>query len=84
MYKSLVGNYVRNMSIDKLREYVNKNYRNVSDSEIEVIYKYIKNYWQEIYDEDKTILNNLKNEVSPTTYREIIKLLDTAYNFKNR
>ena len=84
MYKSLVGNYVRNMSIDKLREYVNKNYRNVSDSEIEVIYKYIKNYWQEIYDEDKTILNNLKNEVSPTTYREILKLLDTAYNFKNR
>ena len=84
MYKSLVGNYVRNMSIDKLREYVNKNYRNVSDSEIEVIYKYIKNYWQEIYDEDKTILNNLKNEVSPTTYREIIKLLDTAYNYKNR
>ena len=84
MYKSLVGNYVRNMSIDKLREYVNKNYRNVSDSEIEVIYKYIKNYWQEIYDEDKTILNNLKNEVSPTTYREIIKLLDTAYNFKNK
>lgn len=84
MYKSLVGNYVRNMSIDKLRDYVNKNYRNVSDSEIEVIYKYIKNYWQEIYDEDKTILNNLKNEVSPTTYREIIKLLDTAYNFKNK
>lgn len=84
MYKSLVGNYVRNMSIDKLREYVNKNYRNVSDSEIKVIYKYIKNYWQEIYDEDKTILNNLKNEVSPDTYREIIKLLDTAYNFKNR
>lgn len=72
------------MSIDKLREYVNKNYRNVSDSEIKVIYKYIKNYWQEIYDEDKTILNNLKNEVSPTTYREILKLLDTAYNFKNR
>lgn len=84
MYKSLVGNYVRNMSIDKLREYVNKNYRNVSDSEIEVIYKYIKNYWQEIYDEDKTILNNLKNEISPSTYREIIMLLDTAYNFKNR
>lgn len=84
MYKALVGNYVRSMSIDKLREYVNKNYRNVSDSDIKVIYKYIKNYWQEIYDEDKTILNNLKNEVSPTTYREIIKLLDTAYNFKNR
>ena len=84
MYKALVGNYVRSMSIDKLREYVNKNYRNVSDSEIKVIYKYIKNYWQEIYDEDKTILNNLKNEVSPTTYREILKLLDTAYNFKNR
>lgn len=84
MYKALVGNYVRSMSIDKLREYVNKNYKNVSDSEIKVIYKYIKNYWQEIYDEDRNILNNLKNEVSPTTYREILKLLDTAYNFKNR
>ena len=84
MYKSLVGNYVRNMSIDKLREYVNKNYRNVSDSEIEVIYKYIKNYWQEIYDEDSSVLNNLKNEVSDSTYRKIIKLLDSAYNFKNR
>ena len=72
------------MSIDKLREYVNKNYKNVSDSEIKVIYKYIKNYWQEIYDEDRSVLNNLKNEVSDSTYRKIIKLLDAAYNFKNR
>ena len=61
MYKALVGNYVRNISIDKLRDYVNKNYRNVSDNEIKVIYKYIKNYWQEIYDEDRTVLNSLKN-----------------------
>ena len=84
MYKSLVGNYVKKMSIDKLREYVNKNYKGVSDNEIKVIYKYIKNYWQEIYDEDSSVLNNLKNEVSDSTYRKIIELLDNAYNFKNK
>lgn len=84
MYKALVESYIKSMSFDTLKNYVYKNYKNVSDEEIEIIYKYIKNRWKEIYDEDKEVLNELKNELSGPTYNEVIKLLNTAYKFKNK
>lgn len=84
MYKYLIENYIKNMTIDNLRDYINKNYQNVSDSEIEIIYKYIKTRWKEVYDEEENVLNELRQEISESTYKEIIKLLDMAYRYKNK
>lgn len=72
------------MSIDNLKSYICKNYKNVSDDEIKIVYKYIKNRWIEIYNEEQDVLNDLRQEVSSSTYNEIIKLLNTAYKFKNK
>ena len=84
MYKSLIENYMKRMNYQDVQNYVKKNYPEVSEEEIKVIYKYLKNRWEEIYDEKQEVLDDLKKEVSEETYKEIIKLLKTALNFKNR
>lgn len=84
MYKSLVENYIKNLSFDTLRNYISKNYRSITNKEMEVIYEYIKNRWEEIYDEDEQVIKELKYELSKDTFIEVKKLLSTAYKFKNR
>lgn len=84
MYKTLIANYIKKMTLEDVEHYVNQNYPDVTDAEIQVIYKYLKNRWVEIYDEDKQVLEDLKKEVSAETYDKITKLLATAVNFKNR
>lgn len=84
MYKNLISNYIKNMSLEDVKDYVSKNYEEVSEEEIKVIFKYIKNRWEEIYDEKPNVLEDLKKEVSTSTYEKIIKLLNSAMNLKKR
>lgn len=84
MYKSLVENYIKNMSFEDLNKYISKNYPFVTLGEKKVIYEYLKNRWQELYHEDEKILLEIKEKVSASTYQEILKLLNMAYQIKNR
>lgn len=84
MYKTLIENYIKNLNYETLDKYINKNYPFVTKEEKQIIYSYIKNNWQEIYDEDKSILLEIKEKVSNKTYEEITKLLNNAYKLKNR
>lgn len=84
MYKIIIENYINKMTFDTLKEYINTNYNNVSENEIKVIYYYLKNNWEDLYNEDKNILEKIKKEVSNNTYEEIVKLLSIAYKFKHK
>lgn len=84
MYKKLIESYIKNMNFEDVKSYISKNYKDVSEDEVKVIYKYIKNRWEEIYDENPTVLEELKKEVSSSTYERIIELLKTAMNLKKR
>lgn len=82
MYKSFIAMYIRNLSLEDVKNYVSFNYQDVSDKEISVIYRYIKNRWEEIYDENPVVLEDLKKEVSPATYQKILELLERVKKFK--
>ena len=84
MYKAIVEKYVKNLDFDTFKSYVSKNYDGVLEYEVKIIYDYIKNRWLDIYNEDKSVLLELKKEVSENTFLEVEKLLDSAYKFKNR
>lgn len=84
MYKSLVENYIKNMSFGDLDKYISKNYPSVSLDEKKIIYDYLKNRWEDLYNEDEKVLFEIKEKVSISTYQEILKLLKMAYQFKNR
>ncbi len=56
MYKNLVESYIKRMSLADLEKYISKNYPSVSKDEVNIIYKYLKTRWQELYYEDTNVL----------------------------
>lgn len=84
MYKSLVQNYIKNLSFSDLDKYISKNYPSVTMDERKIVYHYLKNRWEDLYNEDEKVLFEIKEKVSKSTYQEILKLLKMAYQFKNR
>lgn len=82
MYKSFIAMYVKNLSLEDVKNYISLNYQDVSDEEVSIIYRYIKNRWEEIYDENPVVLEDLKKEVPPATYQKILELLEQVKKFK--
>ena len=58
------------------------NYKNiiVSDSELQVIYRYIKNDYKRFFNDPTVVLNEVKNKVSDNTFKEIMILYDKYKN----
>lgn len=81
MYKQLLKNYIDKLKKEDIIKYIDNNNYQVSDKEINIIYFYIKNYWQELFDNDDEIWKKLKNDISDKTYIEIIKLYNKYKNF---
>lgn len=82
MYKSFIAMYVKNLSLEDVKNYISLNYQDVSDEEVSIIYRYIKNRWEEIYDENPVVFEDLKKEVSTATYQKILELLEQVKKFK--
>lgn len=81
MYKQLLKEYVSRLKKEDVIKYINNNDYEVTDKEIDVIYFYIKNYWEDIYNGDEEILKKIKNDVSDKTYLEVVKLLNKFKRF---
>lgn len=72
--KNLIKNYIDKLSIKDVENFINKNYQNIDKNEISIIYSYIKNRWEDIYNDNPKVWNELKNKLSESTYNEVIKL----------
>ncbi len=74
MYKSLLKGYIENLKKEDIIKYIGKNNYQVSDKEIDTIYFYIKNYWEDILDNKKEIWEKISQDVSPNTFLQIQNL----------
>lgn len=82
LYKNLISNYIEKLKYEDVKKYIYKEYKEIDEKEIKVIYKYIKTRWLEIYNEEKEVFEDLKKEVSSKTYQEIMKLLKLVRPYK--
>ena len=71
MYKSILKQYIERLKKEDIIKFIGKNNYQVSDKEIDTIYFYIKNYWEDIFDNQEDIWNKIKQEVSPNTFIQI-------------
>ena len=55
MYKQFLKSYIQKLKKEDIIKYIENNNYNVSDNEIEIIYFYIKNYWQDFFDNKEEI-----------------------------
>lgn len=74
MYKQLIKNYVNKLKKEDIIKYIENNNYKVSNEDIEAIYFYIKNYWEDFIDNRNDVWSRLENVVSPKTYKEILLL----------
>lgn len=81
MYKTLLKEYINKIKKEDIIKYIEKNNLKVSDKEIDTIYFYIKNYWEDIYDNKKEIWEKLSKDVSSQTFITIESLYQKYKKF---
>ena len=74
MYKQILKTYVEKLKKEDVIKFIENNNYNVSNKEIDVIYFYIKNYWEDFYYNNKQVWDRLHNDISENTYNQIIQL----------
>lgn len=72
--KEIIKNYVSNLTIDDVYNFIHKSNYHIKDEDINVIYKYLKDYCDDILDENPEIFSKFHNEVCEETYNEVMKL----------
>lgn len=81
MYKSLIKEYINKLKKEDIIKYIEKNNFQVSDKEIDTIYFYIKNYWEDIFDNKKEVWDKISHDVSPQTFMIIQNLYQKYKKF---
>lgn len=77
----MLKDYVSKLKKEDIIKFVENNNYQVSNKEIDTIYFYIKNYWEELLNNNEGIWNQLKNDISENTYLEIMKLVNKYKKF---
>lgn len=77
MNNYLINEYVRRIRKEDIQKFALKQDIKLEENELNIIYKHIKNDYQQFINEDpKPILNQVKKEVKPATYNKIEELYE--------
>ena len=72
MNRLLIYEYINRLKYDDIVKFCNYKGINVSDNDLEVVYKYIKNDYKRFFNDPMVVLNEVKNKVSDNTFKEIM------------
>ena len=71
---NLIKMYINKLTKDDIYKYISNNNYLVNDDDINIIYFYIKNYYEEFFKDPDSILNKIKKDVDPNTFSIILDL----------
>ena len=80
MNRLFIYEYINRLRYEDVVNFCNYKNINVSDSELHVIYSYIKNDYKRFFNDPVVVLNEVKNKVSDNTFKEIMFLYDKYKN----
>lgn len=73
MNKEILRIYIKKLTKENIKYYCDKNNININNNEIDIIYYYIINYWEKLYDKDISIIYTLKNKINDNLYNLILE-----------
>lgn len=74
MYEMLIKNYINNLKLKDMKLLLSKNNILLNENEDVILYKYLKTRSDDFFNGNiNNILNDLKKEVSPTTFNLIME-----------
>ena len=76
MNRLLIYEYINRLNREDIVKFCNIKNIIVNDSDIDIVYSYIKNDYKRFFKNPLDILYEIKNKVSDNTFDEIIKLYD--------
>lgn len=79
--KSLIKNYIDNLSIDKLKDIALKNNINLTNYEFEYLINLAKNHWEDMLVNEDKYLKEIENNINPIAFNKIKELF---IYYKNR
>ena len=81
MQKSLIKSYVKNMSKEDIYNFIDKNGYDATNNEVDIIYDYIKKYYNVFFDNPIYYIKKLQGKISDNNYYLILELFDKYKNF---
>ena len=84
MYKALIREYVKKISLKDINDFAIKNNIAVKKEECKILYDFIKSRWEEIYDSDNFNFNCLKGKISDELLNNIFILYNKYKSFIKR
>lgn len=76
MNYKLIKSYIDKLSINDINNFLLKESISINSNDINIIYIYIKNNFDEILKDEEKVLNKVKNDVNKDTYDKILYLYD--------
>ena len=75
MQEYLIKEYIKKLSVDDIISFAKKKRISIPNSDAIILYTYAKNYYQEfIQGNPSEIIKELKDKLSPNTFKEVYKL----------
>ncbi len=62
------------MSIEDIKKFAKQKNILISDSDSLILYNYIKNHYMDFLEKEDILIRELKNKLSPNTFKEAYKL----------
>lgn len=80
-----IKNYINNLTINDIKIFANSNGANLSDEELTLIYKHVKNDWETIiFGNPNRIFDNLRENLTTKNYQIMMNLFNLyKERFKN-
>lgn len=71
----LIKEYIKKISIEDIKNFANKKNINITEKEAIILYTYAKNHYQDFLSgKEEQLINELKNNLSPNTFKEAYRL----------
>ena len=71
----LINEYIKKLEVNDIKEFAKKKNITISDTDAVILYTYAKKYYQEFINGNPVnIIKELKDKLSPNTFKEAYKL----------
>ena len=80
MYKNLIINYAKNMTIEDITKFTKNNDINITEKDKLTIYNHIKKYYDIFFNDPIKYIKMLKGNIEDDIYYNILSLYDKYKN----
>ena len=70
----LISEYIKKLTVDDIKNYAKLKNIMISESDAFILFDYAKKYYQELINGDECIIKELKEKLSPNTFKKAYRL----------